>query len=210
MATANVTLDVSGVIRQAATLRTLKDREIAQVQTRVVSGLKRRIVPEAARLTSDGILNLTPRQISPYLFVETFADGIRLRGKSQRLPVSAFKPTWGGPTSAGVTVTFWRDAGPLTLVHTFIRKGTKGVWQRVPGKRSKTQRVGVGRDSSRQVVRPATGLVSRLPIVQRKGPSFARAIFERKHGDIYPDLIEFSQTFVRDEADRLVKILEFK
>jgi len=204
----SVRLDVSAIVRQAAKLRDLTEKQLAQVQTRVVSGLKRRLVAEAARQTSANILNLTARQISPFLSVQTTANGIALVGSTQRLPVSAFRPVWGGPSSPGVSVTFWRDSGPQTLVHTFIRKGAVGVWQRVPGKAAKTTRVGVGRDSHRQVVRAASGLVGRLPIVQRKGPAFSRAIFERKHGDIYPGVTAFAQTFVDAEAIRLVQILE--
>ena len=104
-------------------------------------------------------------------------------------------------------MTFWRDAGALLLPHTFMRRGSKEVWQRVPGSGgAKTIRIGTGRDSSREVVREASGLVGRLPIVVRKGPAFARAIFERKHGDIYPGLFEFSRRIITDEIARLIQV----
>lgn len=205
-----VEFNLEPLIRATAKLRQLTGKEVTQTRTRIVSGLKRRLPPEAARQASEKIFNLTPRQISPYLIVNETANGLSLVGKSSRLPVSAFKPTWGGPSSPGVTVQFWRDGAPLVLPHTFVRDGTKTVWQRVPGTRSKTAQTGTGRDSQRHVVRAASGLVGRLPIVQRKGPSFARGIFQKKHGDIYPGLTTFCQSFVVDEAGRLVKILVTK
>jgi hypothetical protein len=205
-----VTIDVDGLVRQAKKLNDISTKEIAQVKKRALASLKRRLGPEAARQASDNILNLSARQISPYLVVNATADGIVLTGKSSRLPVSAFKPTWSGPSSPGVVVTFWRDQGPITLAHTFKRPGSKEVWMRVPGSRSKTTRVGTGRDSSRVVTRAASGLVGRLPIVVRKGPAFARAIYEKKHGDIYPALITFAMTFVQDEVGRLIEVIRKK
>jgi hypothetical protein len=204
---AKVSINVDGLIRRANALNDLSTKQLAQVKTRVIASLKRRLIPEAARQASAEILNLSARQISPYLTVAVTADGITLSGSGSRLPVSAFKPTWAGPSSPGVVVTFWRDQGPITLAHTFKRPGSKEVWMRVPGSRSKTTRVGTGRDSSRVVTRAASGLVGRLPIVVRKGPAFARAIYEKKHGDIYPALVTFAQTFVQDEIGRLIEVI---
>lgn len=203
---AKVSINTDSLIRKADALNDLSTKQFAQAQTRVVASLKRRLVPEAAREIASEILNLTARQISPYLDVQVSANGITLRGSDARLPVSAFKPTWAGPSSPGVVVTFWRDSGPLTLAHTFMRRGSKEVWQRVPGTRSKTTRVGTGRDSSRVVTKAASGLVGRLPIVLRKGPAFARAVYEKKHGDIFPSLIDFAMTFVKVETDRIVQV----
>jgi hypothetical protein len=205
-----VTLNFDALVRRAAQFADLSQKQIAQTKQRALATLKRRLGPEAARQISDNIMNLTARQISPYLNVKVTADGIVLTGSSSRLPVSAFKPTWGGPSSPGVTVTFWRDSGPLLLPHTFMRRGSKEVWQRVPGARSRTQLVGTGRDSSRVVVREASGLVGRLPIVVRKGPAFARAVYEKKHGDIYPALISFGGQVLSDEAARLVQLFRTK
>lgn len=203
---AKVSINTDSLIRKADALYDLSTKQLDQVQSRVVSSLKRRLAPQAARVIASEILNLTARQISQYLDVQVSANGITLRGSDTRLPVSAFKPSWDGPSSPGVVVTFWRDAGPLTLAHTFMRPGSKEVWQRIPGARSKTARVGVGRDSARVVTKAASGLVGRLPIVVRKGPAFARAVYEKKHGDIFPSLIEFAMTFVKVEADRLVQV----
>jgi hypothetical protein len=203
---AKVSINVDSIVRKANALNDLATKQLDQLKQRVVASLRRRIIPEAARQASAEIFSLNSRQISPYLTVQTTANGITLAGSSTRLPVSAFKPTWGGPSSPGVVVTFWRDQGPITLAHTFKRKGSKEVWMRVPGARSKTTRVGTGRDSSRVVTKSASGLVGRLPIVVRKGPAFARGIYEKKHGDIYPALAEFAMTFVQDETGRLLEV----
>lgn len=203
------TIRFDGLVNRAKTID-LTAKEVAQVKVRALATLRRRLVPEAAREASDQILNLTARQISPHLKVTVTSNGVTLSGDSTRLPVSAFKPTWAGPSSPGVTVTFWRDAGAITLAHTFMRPGSKEVWQRVPGSRSKTTQTGTGRDSSREVSKAASGLVGRLPIVVRKGPAFARAIYEKKHGDIYPSLIEYGLEVVHVEVDRLVLLLRQK
>jgi hypothetical protein len=205
-----VSFNFDALIRRAAQFTDLSTKQLAQVKSRTVATLKRRLGPEAARQISDNILNLTSRQISPYLIVKVTADGIALTGSSSRLPVSAFKPTWAGRSSPGVVVTFWRDAGPLLLAHTFMRRDSKEVWMRVPGARSRTQLVGTGRDSSRVVVREASGLVGRLPIVVRKGPSFARAVYERRHGDIYPALSSFGGQLLSDESARLLALFRAK
>lgn len=207
---AKVSINVDAIIRRGNALQDLSTKQVTQVKTRAIATLKRRLAPEAAREIADEILNLNARQISPYLDVQVTSGGITLRGSDTRLPVSAFKPTWAGTTSPGVVVTFWRDSGPLVLAHTFMRKGSKEVWMRVPGARSKTATVGTGRDSSKVVVQPSSGLVGRLPIVVRKGPSFARAVYEKKHGDIFPSLVEFAQESLRVEVDRLVQIFRQK
>lgn len=203
-----VSLNIDGLIRAQTMLANLTERQNQQLKQRALATLVRRLIPEAARQTSANILNLSPRQISPYLTVKMTANGIDLSGSASRLPVSAFKPTWGGPLSRGVTVTFWRDSGPITLEHTFMRKGSKEVWMRVPGTRSVVRQEGSGRDSEHVTVRGASGLVPRLPIVVRKGPSFSRAIFEKKHGDIYPALFEFCRQTIKDEIARLTLIFK--
>lgn len=207
MAKGSVNIDVGALTLLATRLRGLSQKQIPQVKTRAVATLKRRIIAEAARQISEKILNLPPRVVSGYLSVQSNENSVSLTGKNSRPPISAFKPSWGGNASAGVIATIWRDQGAVTLAHTFLRPGSKEVWQRAPTSRSKTQRVGTGRDSSRQVVKTAGALVGRLPIVMRKGPAMARAVYERKHGDIYPDLIEFSQTILAAEIARLVNVM---
>lgn len=207
MAKSSVNINVDALIRLASFTRDLSEKQIAQVRTRALSTLKRRLGAEASRQISERILNLPPRVISGYLDVKTDEHSITLTGTDQRPPISAFKPTWGGRTSPGVVATIWRDQGAVVLPHTFMRPGSKEVWQRIPAARTKTKQIGIGRDSSRVVV-SKSGLVGRFPIVVRKGPAMARAVYERKHGDIYPQLIEFGRDVLSDEVSRLVDLLK--
>jgi len=207
MAAANFNINVDALIRFASLTRDLSKKQLAQVKTRSISTLSRRLGAEASRQISGKILNLPPRVISSYLNIKNDEHSVTLSGSNRRPPMSAFNPTWGGRASPGVVVTIWRDQGPILLAHTFMRPGSKEVWQRVPTSRSKTLSVGQGRNSSRQVVQGAGALVGRLPIVIRKGPAMARAVYERKHGDIYPDLSAFAQTTIAAEVARLVAAL---
>ncbi len=208
MAKSSININVDALIRLASFTRDLSEKQISQVKIRAISTLKRRLGAEASRQISEKILNLPPRVISGYLDVKADEQSITLTGSDQRPPISAFKPTWGGRTSPGVVATIWRDQGAVVLPHTFLRPGSKEVWQRIPTSRSKTQQVGQGRDSSRQVIQSAGALVGRLPIVVRKGPAMARAVYERKHGDIYPQLVEFGRNILSDEVSRLVDLLK--
>lgn len=164
---------------------------LARVQQRAMGTLKRRAKAEAARLLSERVLALSPRAISPFISVSVRDTTLTIYGARKRLPLSMFSPV-AGPR--GVSATIWRDQGPKLFEHTFIRRGTREVWQRVPFTGQKGQRVA------------PSGLVQRLMIVQRKGPEFSRAVRERKHGDIHTPMVGFAQNVVALEIRRLLKV----
>jgi len=201
MAQAGIQLNLGGLAKAAAKLRGLSTTQLERVSKRGIATLQRRLVPEAARLLSQKVLNLQPRQISPYLGTELSGDTLILRGSKKRLPLSDFGATWGGSTTAGAVATLWRDAGPKTFLHTFKIKGKKQVWQRVPysGAKFNSRKLGRGTQSA-----APSGLVQQYPIIVRKGPSFSRAVIGKRHGDIYPDLIRYSNDLLATEIRRLL------
>jgi len=203
MAQAGLLVEVGALARIEARLRALSGPQLARVTSRSIATLRRRLVPEAARLLSQKVLNLQPRQISPYLGTELSGDTLILRGSKKRLPLSEFGARWGGRTTAGAVATLWRDAGPKTFLHTFKIKGKKQVWQRVPyrGAKFNSRKLGRGTQSA-----APSGLVQQYPIIVRKGPSFSRAVIGKRHGDITPDLIAFAQTVLAAEVQRLLKV----
>lgn len=209
MAAAGLVIDFAGLVRQAARIDQLRKGGLDRVRTRTVATLKRRLGPEAARLLSAEVLNLTPRQISPHLSVEVSGSGLGvdaliLRGDRGRLPLSDFRATWGGRNTPGAVATLWRDAGPITFAHTFkVKGGGKQIWQRVPFTGAKFNSARGGRQRGGG---SASGLVDRLPIVVRKGPAFARAVTGKKHGDILPPLFDFARSVLADEVARLLKV----
>lgn len=199
MAQAGIIVEVGRLARSRQLLDGLSDKQLARATKRAVSTLTRRMVPEASRLLSEDVLNLRPRQISSYLDASVSGDTITLRGSKSRLPLSAFGARWGGRTTAGAEAVLWRDGGARTFVHTFKIRGSKQIWQRVPYS-------GQAKSASSKIKRglggSAGGLVNRLPIVVRKGPSFSRAVTSKRHGDIYPPLLSFARTFVVSEMQR--------
>lgn len=177
-------------------------RQVPKVRDRALASMLRGIKPEAARLISADILNLSPRQISPYLsaWVAKVDNSIRIGASKQRLPLEAFKAR--ATANGGVTVTTWKDRGPQRLPHAFKRRdGQAGIWQRVPWAGQKGQGGNPGTDS---------GLVHRLPIVRRKGPSMHRIFRGRNtptsgHGDIVPRLTIYAQARLAEEVARMMK-----
>lgn len=177
-------------------------RQVPQARDRALASMVRGLKPEAARLISADILNLSPRQISPYLSANAVKsdNSIRVGASRQRLPLQAFKPRVSA--TGGVTVTTWKDRGPQQQPHAFKRPdGKSGIWQRVPWAGQKGQG---GKPGS------ASGLVQRLPIVERKGPSMHR-IFQGRdtptggHGDILPRLTVYAQARLAEEVARMMK-----
>jgi hypothetical protein len=194
MARASVNIGFGVLVKHAESYRQLAGPAAERVKKRTLATLQRRLRSEAARLLSEDVLNLTARQISPFLSTQlSTGDTLMLRGSTQRLPLSAFKPR---PGPKGVIATLWRDSGPRVFEHTFIPKGGKQVWQRVPWSGQKGQ----GKRAA------PSGLVQRTPIVVRKGPSFSRAVLSKKHGDIYPPLMQFAQSVLSEEIARLLKV----
>lgn len=173
-------------------------KQVPQVRDRALASVLRGILPEASRLISADILNLSPRQISPYLKATASKtdNSITVSASRHRLPLQAFKPS---VSARGVTVTTWKDRGAQYLPHAFKRPdGKAGVWQRVPF-------TGTGKSGGGD-----SGLVHRLPIVERKGPSMHR-IFQGRtaptggHGDIAPRLSVYAQARLAEEVARMTK-----
>lgn len=176
-------------------------RQVPKVRDRALASMLRGIKPEAARLIAADILNLPARQISPYLSaaVSQKDNTIRVGASKTRLPLKLFKPR--ASATSGVTVTTWKDRGVQHLPHAFSRDDKDGIWQRVPWAGQKGQGGHPG---------TATGLVHRLPIIERKGPSMHRIFKGRNtptggHGDILPRLTVYAQARLAEEVARMLK-----
>lgn len=158
MANTGVTLDTSGLKRITERIARLSPKEMEKLRKRANASVARAMKAEAARAISEIELNLSPRQISRYLQTKLGhagdVDYVSVFASDTRLPLTAFKPRFS--KSSGVSVTTWRDSPAYVLPHGF-RRNRNQVWQRIPGK-------------------GPSGLVGRLPIVQRKGPSLKRAL----------------------------------
>lgn len=210
MARSRVTFDTKGFKRGAE--RLLKAPWQARTAAnRATSTLQRRLGPETARAISEDVLNLPARRISPFLQVERHKprDGeyLSVQASRVRLPLSAYSPRFS--RTDGVTVTTWKDAGPQELPHGFRRKDKPGVWQRIPARKAGKFRP---RDRGRadQTAEAPSGLVGRLPVVERKGPSMHRVfVFNGRnagHVDIRPRLSAFVQETLSREIARLLRV----
>lgn len=195
----------AGFQRVAAHARSaLKGAALAR--QRAISTLVRRIGTETVRTISGEILNLPQNKVRPYIGTRSTQDGdsaaIVVSASRYRLPLTDYRPK---VSNAGVVVTTWRDSPPLALPHAFVRRDKPGIWQRVPFTGAK---FGAGP----QVAAPS-GLVDRLPIVQRKGPSMHRVFVkesgarERAHGDVAARLREVARETLHKEVERLMKSL---
>lgn len=198
-------IDVGGVYRLAKVLGGVADKKTAQVAQRSVGTLSRRLKAEAARKVSELQLNLSPSQIAPYISVKAGKAGsehyVSVSAAKTRLPLTVFKPSFSDAT--GVRVQTWKDQPAEHLPHAFKRKGNQ-VWQRVPW-------------SSGASSEPMTpfGLVQRLPIVQRKGPSLKRTLQVVKPGtrshrreEVVEHLMKFGQSILAAEIKRLLAVTE--
>lgn len=209
MARARVTFHTKGLAKHAARLQKAPDRA-RQVLTRAVSTVQRRLGPEAARAVSEEVLNLSPRKVRPHISVERRDAGgqeyLSLMASRIRLPLLEFTPRFS--RTDGVTVTTWRDRGPQHLPHAFRRRDKTGVWERIPAKNVGKFRP-AGRSRADQTAETASGLVARLPIVQRKGPSLHR-VFQNSgprasHVDLRPRLSSFVEQLLSREIARQLR-----
>ncbi|MEN1941010.1 hypothetical protein WCE39_07945 [Luteimonas sp. MJ174] len=164
-----------------------------------MSTLQRRLRPETARAISTDVLNLSARRVSPYVQVDrrkvAGADVLTVSTARTRIPLADYTPRVS--RKDGVTVTTWRDAGPKRYPHAFRRKDKAGIWQRIP--------------SGKHGVNPTpSGLVQRLPIVERKGPSIHRVFVHGgrfgTHVDLRPRLAAFVETTLAQEVARLLRV----
>ena len=146
-------------------------------------------------------LNLSARQISPYIHTKAGSAGsmdyVSVYASDTRLPLRAFKPRRNG--RKGIAVQFWRDEAPRAMPHAFLLRGD--WWQRVPF------REGLG------ALRAPSGLVDRLPITLRVGPSLKRALQPvgqfpaAPHRDeVVEALKSYGQEVLRAELARLSEI----
>lgn len=179
--------DLSGLTRQADRLRKLDAAALRRVEQRASATLARRLPVEAATLASERILALPRSTVRKGLGARTSgAPGARevaLSGNKRRIPLRQFGARYGGRKSKGATATVYRDRGVQMFEGTFAIKGRGvrgGIFQRVPG-------------------------AARLPIVERAGPSVARAITSGEHGDIMPDLRAIGGDVLATEAQRLLR-----
>lgn len=206
MSRARVDFSMGGVAKHAARLGASVKRA-QQVSDRAVSTLTRRLRPETARIIAVDVLNLPARTVSQSVQVAKRKVGegtyVTVSASRTRLPLIAFTPRFS--RLDGVTVTTWREQGPQRLSHAFRRKDKPGVWQRVPYSGGKA----IGGIGMQRRTGSPSGLVDRLPIVQRKGPSMHR-VFEyagryRGRGDIRPQLSTFVETTLSQEIARLIR-----
>lgn len=195
---ARVTLDATPLRRAAQQVAGIS-RRAEQIQSRARATLVRRLRAEAARQISELQLNLRPRQISRHIGVRQGRAGgmdhISVTASATRLPLQAFRPR--AIRRAGFVVQTWRDAPPIRLPHAWRRTRTE-IWQRIPSPYPGD----VG----------PSGLVHRLPIVQRKGPSLKRTLQphgkspnEHRRQEVVERLCDFAQHTLADEIQRLLR-----
>ena len=183
-----MTVDFSGLTRAVDRLSKLDADALARVEQRTLSTLARRLPVEAARLASEQILALPRAKIRSGLSAvqggPSGARNVSLIGSRTRIKLKDFGAKYGGRKTPGATATLYRDRGVQLFEGTFAMKGQGakgGIFQRIPD-------------------------ASRLPIVERAGPSVYRSITEGKHGDIKPDLRDMSVEVLRVEVQRLLKV----
>lgn len=183
-----MTVDFSGLTRAVDRISKLDADALARVEQRTLSTLSRRLPVEAARLASEQILALPRAKIRSGLSAvqggPPGARNVSLIGSRTRIKLKEFGAKYGGRKTPGATATLYRDRGVQLFEGTFAMKGQGakgGIFQRIPD-------------------------ASRLPIVERAGPSVYRSITEGKHGDIKPDLRDISVEVLRVEVQRLLKV----
>jgi hypothetical protein len=195
-----VDADLSGIERLSARLDLYSHKEITQMFRRAAGTLSRRFPKEAARLVSERVLNVDAATIAPMLsaFASVVGDdvSVRLQGLRKRVPLHKFLGArWGGRETPGAVVKVWRDTPAET--YSAARAAAAG----------KRGRGGVFAIVSRGGV--SGGLFQRLKgsrqIARRSGPELWRAITDREHGDIQPELVEFGREVLREEIERLMQ-----
>ena len=185
--------------------------QVPHVRDRALASVLRGIRPEASRLIADSILNLPARTISGHLKAShSKADHAIVVGASRtRVPLVQFKPRVNA--RSGVTVTTWKDRGQQHLPHAFKRRdGKPGIWQRAPYKPGGKGGTGKAGDYDPVMSGASEGLVRRLHIIERKGPSMARIFKGRNaptggHGDIGPRLGVYARARLAEEIARMRK-----
>lgn len=195
----SVDFDLAGLARQTARLDRYSSREMQTLLQRAAGTLTRRLPVEASRLVSGEILNVPRLKVRPLLSAKSrIAQGevaVVLSGARGGVPLHQFVGAkYGGRKTAGAVVKIWRDAPAKvydrrasrsdTAVFAGAKRGVRaGLFQRIHNRKGE-----------------------RAPVVLRKGPGLWRAITDRDHGDIYPQLIGFGRDVLRAEIARLTRI----
>lgn len=198
MAKGGITFDVSG-LRRAATRVSDVAKKSEQARKLATASLRSQMAGEAARVISTVQLNLPAALVKKHLSVSTghtnAGDYISVSAANRRLPLTDFKPRIG---SNGVTVTTFKSRGPQRLPHAFLHNGK--IKQRIPAK-----------SAGNKYESGPSGLVWRLPLTDRVGPSLARALspIYRYAADPYAERVRehlraFSQTVLQNEIQRIL------
>lgn len=198
MAKGGFSIDVSG-LRRAATRVSDVVKKSEKARKLATASLRRQMAGEAARVISAVQLNLPEAVIRKHLGVHTSStdggDHVIVSAANRRLPLMDFKPHIG---RNGVTVTTFKSRGPQRLPHAFLHNGK--IKQRIPA-------TGKGKNYDAG----PSGLVWRLPLTDRVGPSLARALspIYRYAADPYAERVRehlraYSQTVLHNEIQRLL------
>lgn len=198
MAKGGFTIDVSG-LRRAATRVSDVVEKAEQARKLATVSLRRQMAGEAAHVISTVQLNLPEAVIRKHLGVHTSStdggDHVIVSAANRRLPLMDFKPHIG---RNGVTVTTFKSRGPQRLPHAFLHAGK--IKQRIPA-------TGKGKNFESG----PSGLVWRLPLTNRVGPSLARALspIYRYAADPYAERVRehlraFAQTTLHNEIQRIL------
>lgn len=198
MAKGGFSVDVSG-LRRAATRVSDVVKKSEKARKLATARLRRQMAGEAARVISTVQLNLPAAVIRKHLGVHTSStdggDHVIVSAANRRLPLLDFRPRIG---RNGVTVTTFKSRGPQRLPHAFLHNGK--IKQRIPA-------TGKGKNFDAG----PSGLVWRLPLTDRVGPSLARALspIYRYAADPYAERVRehlraFSQTVLHNEIQRLL------
>ena len=198
MAKGGFSVDVSG-LRRAATRVSDVVKKSEKARKLATASLRRQMAGEAARVISAVQLNLPEAVIRKHLGVRTSStdggDHVIVSAANRRLPLLDFRPRIG---RNGVTVTTFKSRGPQRLPHAFLHNGK--IKQRIPA-------AGKGKNFDAG----PSGLVWRLPLTDRVGPSLARALspIYRYAADPYAERVRehlraFSQTVLHNEIQRLL------
>lgn len=200
MAKGGISIDVSG-LRRAATRVSDVVKKSEQARKLATASLRRQMAGEAARVISTVQLNLPEAVIRKHLGVHTSStdggDHVIVSAANRRLPLMDFKPHIG---RNGVTVTTFKSRGPQRLPHAFWHNGK--IKQRIPATSAANRY---------KYEYGPSGLVWRLPLTDRVGPSLARALspIYRYAADPYAERVRehlraYSQTVLHKEIQRLL------
>lgn len=200
MAKGGMSIDVSGLRRAAARVNDVV-KKAEKARKLATTRVRRQIAGEAARVISTVQLNLPQRLIRKNLGVTSSntsgGDYVIVSAANRRLPLMDFKPTIG---RNGVTVTTFKSRGPQRLPHAFLHNGK--IKQRIPATSAANRY---------KYEYGPSGLVWRLPLTDRVGPSLARALspIYRYAADPYAERVRehlraFSQTVLHNEIQRLL------